>query len=145
MTDETLYVWASTVPILGWLALALSPLRPRLAIAAARVVAVAISVGYVVLIAHALSRPGPPMPDLATLAGLAQLFSDPRAALIGWFHFLALDLWTGAWEAEEARRRGVPALALLPSLALTFLAGPAGLLLFLVLRAVLTRRDSIPT
>lgn len=139
MSDDALYLWASTAPLAGWLALALQPLRPALAVAFARVVAVAIAVGYVVLIAHALSRPGGPLPDLATLDGLSALFADRRAALIGWFHFLALDLWTGTWEAEEARRRGMPHLALLPCLFLTLMAGPAGLLLFLGLRAAWRR------
>ena len=55
--------------------------------------------------------------------------------LVGWVHYLALDLWTGAWEAEEAGRRGMPHGAVLPCLLLTFLAGPAGLLLFLALEA----------
>ena len=54
--------------------------------------------------------------------------------LVGWVHYLAFDLWVGAWETEEAERRGMPHAALVPCLALTFLAGPVGLLLFLVLR-----------
>ena len=69
-----------------------------------------------------------------TIKKIATLFSQPRATLIGWFHFLALDLWAGAWEAEDAGRRGTPHARLLPCLILTLLAGPAGLLLYLVLR-----------
>ncbi len=141
MLDETVFAVASSAPLLGWLALALAPLRRGAAVAFARFFAIALAVGYVALIAAALMRPGSgPPPDLSTLAGIARLFSDPRAALIGWFHYLALDLWTGTWEAEEAARSGVPHLALLPCLALTLLAGPAGLLLFLVVRGVWGRR-----
>ena len=74
------------------------------------------------------------MPDLTTLSGLAHAFSTPRVMLVGWVHYLAFDLWVGAWETEEAGRRGMPHAALMPCLVLTFLTGPVGLLLFLVLR-----------
>ena len=43
------------------------------------------------------------------------------------------------WELRDARARGVPHLALLPCLGLTFMLGPVGLLLYFVLRGVLGR------
>jgi hypothetical protein len=45
-------------------------------------------------------------------------------------HYLCFDLAIGAWEARDARRRGVPHLALIPCLAATFMLGPLGLLLY---------------
>lgn len=135
MPDEQVFALASSVPLLGWAALAFAPRRQRgRAVAFARVLAVALAVGYVLLIAAALvGPPGPPV-DLTTLSGLAAAFSIPRVMLIGWFHYLALDLWTGTWEVEEAGRLGMPGWVLAPCLLLTLLAGPAGLLLFLALR-----------
>lgn len=135
MSDETVFAVASSAPLLGWLALAFAPLRRDALVAVARFWAIALAVGYVTLIAVTLATapPGGPPPDFTTLSGLASLFSQPRATLIGWFHFLALDLWTGAWEAEDAGRRGTPHWRLLPCLFLTLMAGPAGLLLYLVL------------
>ena len=134
MSDEVLFGLANAVPLLGWLALCLAPLARGRLVAAARVVAVVLAVGYAVLVVAALARAGGALPDLSTLGGLARAFSDPRVMLVGWVHYLAFDLWTGAWEAEEAGRRGIPHWAVLPCLALTFLAGPIGLVLFLVLR-----------
>lgn len=134
MSDEVLFGLANAVPLLGWLALCLAPLARGRLVAAARVVAVVLAVGYAVLVVAALARAGGALPDLSTLGGLARAFSDPRVMLVGWVHYLAFDLWTGAWEAEEAGRRGMPHWAVLPCLALTFLAGPIGLVLFLVLR-----------
>ena len=135
MSDEVLFGWANAVPLLGWLALACAPLARRPLVAAARVVAVVLAVGYAVMVAAALVRGGGGLPDLTTLPGLARAFSDPHVMLIGWVHYLAFDLWTGAWEAEEAGTRGLPHWAVLPCLALTFLAGPIGLVAFLALRA----------
>lgn len=137
MTDEHLFALANAVPLAGWLALCLAPLARARLVAAARVVAVVLAVGYAVLVAAALlGGGGGPMPDLTTLPGLARAFSDPHVMLIGWVHYLAFDLWAGAWEAEEAGRRGIPHWAVLPCLLLTFLAGPIGLALFLGVRGL---------
>lgn len=140
MSDDQLFALANALPLVGWLALCLAPLARPALVASARVVAAAMAVGYAVMVALALARAGGPAPDLTTLSGLARAFSDPHVMLVGWVHYLALDLWTGAWEAEDAGRRGVPHWLLLPCLALTFLAGPIGLLLFLGVRTLPGRR-----
>jgi hypothetical protein len=62
------------------------------------------------------------------------LFDNPQIALAGWVHYLAFDLFIGGWEVRTAQREGIPHLAVLPCLVLTFLFGPVGLLLFLGLR-----------
>lgn len=141
MTDAQLFAVANAVPLLGWLALLFAPLRRGPLIAAARVVAVVLAVAYLVLIAGRLgSAPGSlDLASFSTLDGLARAFDQPAVMLVGWVHYLAFDLWVGAWEAEEAHRRGVPHWMLIPCLALTFLAGPVGLLLFLLARAVFGR------
>lgn len=134
MTDDRLFGFANALPLVGWFALLLAPLARTTLVVAARVVAVVLAVSYMIGIAAALAAGGGPMPDFTTLSGLAHAFSTPRVMLVGWVHYLAFDLWVGAWEAEEAGRRGMPHAALVPCLVLTFLAGPVGLLLFLVLR-----------
>ena len=130
MTDEQLFGLANAVPLLGWAALCLAPLARERLVATARIVAVLLAVGYVVLVGFALGRGGGPLPDLTTLPGLARAFSHPHVMLIGWVHYLAFDLWAGAWAVEEAGRCAIPHWVVLPCLALTFLAGPAGLVLF---------------
>jgi len=134
VTDAQLFGLANAVPLLGWLALCAAPLARAGTVMAARVVAVVLAVGYGVMVSAALATAGRALPDLTTLPGLARAFSDPHVMLIGWVHYLAFDLWTGAWEVEEAGRRGMPHWAVLPGLVLTFLAGPIGLVLFLLLR-----------
>jgi hypothetical protein len=147
VSDAQLFAVANTVPLLGWAALLLAPLRRGPLIAAARVVALVLAVGYVVLIAQRLgSAPGQlDLESFATLEGLARAFAQPAVMLVGWVHYLAFDLWVGAWEAEEAHRRGVPHWALVPCLVLTILAGPAGLVLFLLARAAFRRRVTLET
>ena len=72
--------------------------------------------------------------DFTTIEGITAIFSHPLGVLTAWAHFLVLDLFAGMWEARDAEERGVPWWALAPCLLLTFIAGPAGLLLYFVLR-----------
>lgn len=53
--------------------------------------------------------------------------------------YLAFDLFVGSWIVEDGLTRGINRFALIPCLGLTFLFGPAGLLLFLGLRLLPAR------
>lgn len=72
--------------------------------------------------------------NFTTVDGIAAIFTHPFGILTAWVHYLIFDLFVGMWEARDARRRGMRHIALVPCLLLTFMAGPAGLLLYFVLR-----------
>jgi len=75
----------------------------------------------------------------ATLAQISQLFALPQVLLAGWVHYLAFDLFTGSWEARDAARLGISPWLVAPCLVLTFLLGPLGLALDLLLRLMLRK------
>jgi hypothetical protein len=54
--------------------------------------------------------------------------------VIGWTHYLAFDLFTGLWIARDADNKGFSRVAQVPILFATLMAGPVGLLIWLVLR-----------
>lgn len=140
MTLDTLFNVANTVALVGWIVLALAPLRRGLVITAARCIAVALAVAYTVLLVQAVASGGLGG-DLTTLSGLTEGFSRPEAVLVGWVHYLAFDLWVGSWAIADAGQRGVPHWAMIPVLFLTLMAGPVGLLTYLAVRAGLGRRN----
>ena len=70
----------------------------------------------------------------STRADVAALFRNPWALLAGWAHYLAFDLFIGGWQVRDAQRRRIPHPFVVPALVLTFLFGPAGLLLYLAIR-----------
>ncbi|GHA86957.1 hypothetical protein GCM10009069_07750 [Algimonas arctica] len=72
--------------------------------------------------------------NFTTVEGIAAIFTHPFGLLTAWVHYLVFDLFVGMWEARDARRRGMSHFALIPCLVLTFMAGPAGLLLYFGLR-----------
>ncbi len=87
---------------------------------------------YVVTLTSALA--GGAGGGFGSLAGVAELFRNPMALLAGWIHYLAFDLFIGSWQVRDARRRGLSRWLVSPCLILTFLFGPAGLLLYFGLR-----------
>jgi Domain of unknown function (DUF4281) len=133
MSPDALFQFTGPPAILGWLALILSPLAPRAADAVAAVAIPALlSVAYTALIlVHWSAAPG----GFGSLAEVMALFTSPALALAGWVHYLAFDLFVGAWIARTARAERIPHLLILPCLVLTFLFGPAGFLAFTALRA----------
>lgn len=74
--------------------------------------------------------------NFSTLEGVRNIFGNDMGVLVGWAHFLVFDLFVGAWEARDAQRRGFSHWLLVPCLLLTFMFGPVGLVLYLVLRVV---------
>jgi len=136
MTLEAIFSVANMTALASWLALAASPLFPKAAIlVAGRIVPLLLAVAYTGLIIAFWTRA---QGGFDSLANVQLLFTMPEMVLAGWLHYLAFDLFVGAWETRTARDEGIPHLLLLPCLVLTFLFGPVGLLAFVALRAART-------
>lgn len=137
MTPESAFSLASAFALCSWVLLALFPGRRSVTVVwAGAVLPALLALLYLALLA---ARLGHAQGGFGSLAEVQRLFSDPWLLLAGWVHYLAFDLFIGAWEARDAARRGVPRWALLPCLLLTFLVGPVGLLAWLGTRAALAR------
>ena len=134
MPVETLFFAANFLALTGWAVLALAPLRRGVFIAAARWVAAILGGAYFAILLYLVGGGGNGLELTMTAAGLAALFSRPEVLLLGWIHYLAFDLWIGAWIAQDARERRIPHGIVLPCLILTYFAGPVGLLIFLIVR-----------
>ena len=137
MSAERLFSILNLVAIAGWLPLVLLP-RARWATRIVPIVVpLLLGVVYVALVATTLGRSEG---GFSSLAGVGALFADPWALLAGWTHYLAFDLFIGGWEVRDARERDIPHLLVVPALLLTFLLGPAGLLLYLAIRTFAPHR-----
>jgi hypothetical protein len=133
MTADQLFSALNLLTMAAWLPLLVLP-RARWATTVLPVAMPSLLAAvYAVLVAATLSRSDG---GFSSLAGVRALFDDPWALLAGWVHYLAFDLFIGGWEVRDAQRRGIPHLLVVPALVLTFLLGPAGLWLYLGIRAV---------
>ncbi len=71
----------------------------------------------------------------SSLEQVKTLLSNDTALLAGWVHYLAFDLFIGAWIAHKADEIGISRILQAPILLATFMMGPLGLLMFLTLRS----------
>lgn len=137
MTPASLFELANLSALAGWalLALGIAFRWPRLRALAGLCLPAVLCVVYTALIGvHWSSAEG----GFATLDAVAALFRSPWMLLAGWLHYLAFDLFVGAWIAADAEMRGVRRTLLIPVLSAVFLFGPAGLLLWLGIRTAYT-------
>ena len=79
---------------------------------------------------------GGPPPDLTnySVEGLRAWFMSDGSIVLGWTHYLAFDLFVGLWIARDADAKGFRRPAQLPVLFLVLMAGPIGLLVWLIVR-----------
>lgn len=69
---------------------------------------------------------------------VADILGSREGAAVAWVHLLAFDLFVGRWAYLDSQERRIHPLAMTPILWATFLLGPVGLLLYLILRHPLT-------
>ena len=79
---------------------------------------------------------GAPPVDYAnySVEGLKAFFYSQGGIAIGWTHYLAFDLFVGLWIARDADAKDFSRLVQAPVLFATFMAGPIGLFVWLLIR-----------
>ncbi|MEO8667287.1 MAG: ABA4-like family protein [Bauldia sp.] len=128
---ETAFSAANILALIGWIGLVLLPGRAFVNTIASLIVPMLLAIAYAGLIgAYFAEADG----GFSSLAEVKLLFASDGLLLAGWLHYLAFDLFVGAWQARTARAEGIPHLVLVPVLILTFLLGPIGFLIFVIIR-----------
>jgi len=134
MSDQ-IFETVGKAALLGWVILILLPRRweplnwlPRY------IIPMGLSLVYLVL-----ALPGFFAVDgggYGSLDEISALFSSRDMLLAGWVHYLAFDLFIGAWIARQADTAAMSRVFQAPILLSTFLFGPVGLALFLMTRGL---------
>jgi hypothetical protein len=133
MAMETIFSTGSSVALLGWLLLVFVPYWRGIAqFVAAVAIPVVLSLAYTALIGVWWSRAEG---GFSSIEDVETLFQSRPMLVAGWLHYLAFDLWFGAWISREARKEGIPHLLVVPLLPLTLMFGPIGFLAFTLMRA----------
>ena len=124
MTPDDLFGLASAAVLPGWAILILAPRRwePLNAVPAL------IIPGVLRHFADAAAAGG----GYGSLSEVAALFGHDWLLLAGWVHYLAFDLFVGAWAAARMDARGLDRVAQGAILLSIFLFGPLGLMLVLL-------------
>lgn len=130
MTAETTFLVFTNAVVPAWILLVVAPrwIWTQRLVHAFWMPAI-IAGAYAIAIAKGIGS-GPEGANLSTLSGLMLAFSNPWSALAGWLHYLAFDLFVGAWEVRDAQRRNLPHAWVCICLFFTLMFGPLGLGLY---------------
>ena len=133
---QALFVLTNVVALFGWLLLLVFPRRPLIATAVLYLGVAVLCLCYAAMLGALVSGVAGHAPVLGeySVAGIRALFASDGAVVLGWTHYLAFDLFVGLWISKDADAKGFSRLAQVPVLAATFLVGPVGLLIWLLVR-----------
>jgi hypothetical protein len=137
MSQETIFSIVNSIALISWIILLIVPFRPITNKIILGVSVSLLSIAYAVLLFQTLQPAD--FQKFGTLEGITSLQSVPGAVLVGWIHYLAFDLMVGLFIANNAAKLGIKHIVILPALLATFMMGPAGLLLYLVIRWAITK------
>jgi Domain of unknown function (DUF4281) len=138
MTPDEIFLLCSGIALAGWLLLiVLSPIMPGVDKFLHGIIITLLAIVYGWLIVSSFN-PGD-MKKFGTLDGVMELFQNKTLVTAGWVHYLAFDLAVGAWIKRNSVQYGISHWMIIPCLLLTFMLGPLGLLLYLLIRVIKTR------
>jgi len=131
MTFEQLFTVANASVLPAWLLLIFAPRSKATALVAhSHLYPFLLGMLYLWLLVTTWGGDG----GMASLADVRTGFQHDGVLLLGWVHYLVFDLFIGAWMVRDAGRNGVLHLLIVPSLILTLMLGPVGLMTYLAIR-----------
>ena len=99
-----------------------------------KIIPILLSIIYVIYIIQAMQIGGGM--DFGSLQSVMALFTEEHAVLAGWVHYLAFDLLVGMWILNQNKTVKIHHLLIIPCLLASFMLGPDGFLLFMIMRAI---------
>ena len=134
MALETIFSLCSGLAMVGWLGLVFlskSPVARELLPSV--IIPVLLGVTYTYLM-FSFRGVAPAEGGFGTLAEVKALFSVDALLLAGWIHYLAFDLFIGAWIVRDSQTHHLRHWLVIPCLFFTLMTGPFGLLIYLLLK-----------
>jgi hypothetical protein len=131
--------------LIAWTALILLPRWPALLSAVlylgVGLLCLTYATGLIGLLSGMIPNPQGGGADFSTIAGVRAIFASDAGVTIGWTHYLAFDLFVGLWIARDGDAKNLSRFLQAPILLATFIAGPLGLGLWLLIREPAARRQ----
>ena len=133
---DTVFTIANALALVMWVALVFPPRWPALLAAILYLGVGLLSAAYAVFLIAVVTgiAPGGEGGEFSSIEGVRQIFSSDAGVTIGWIHYLAFDLFVGLWIARDADAKDFSRLVQAPILFATLMAGPLGLVLWLLVR-----------
>ncbi|MEL6878740.1 MAG: ABA4-like family protein [Pseudomonadota bacterium] len=123
--------------LIAWAALILAPRHPAVLAGVLYIGVGILCVIYAVSLIGVLSGffdAGDGGANFTSIEGVRAVFASDAGVVIGWAHYLAFDLFVGLWIARDADAKFFPRWIQAPILLATLMAGPMGLLVWILVR-----------
>ena len=132
MTPDQVFKIANTIALIPWILMAILP-RWSVTEKILNSYAFPALLAFVYIFYISMSI-GKASGGFSTLDGVAKLFRNKNALLAGWVHYLVFDLFVGTWIWRDSIQNGISHFILLPCLFFTLMFGPAGFLVYYIIR-----------
>ncbi|MCH2032830.1 MAG: DUF4281 domain-containing protein [Tenacibaculum sp.] len=106
-----------------------------------KIIPILLSLVYAFYVIQYLATEG--MMDFGSLNSVMELFTKENAVLAGWVHYLAFDLLVGMWIVNQNKKYNIHQLLIAPCLLGTFMFGPIGFLLFMIMKSLKKTENEI--
>ncbi len=139
MDASDVYVLAGIAIFIPWLLLLFAPYG-RLTDRAAQLFAVLFMASGTWFIVHFFLQ-ADVRSELLCLDCLAKLFANEHMVVAAWLNYLSFGLFAGLWIIHDGDSVAIPHFYRLVPLLLTFLAGPLGVVVYLLMRYLRTGKQ----
>ncbi|KPM49149.1 ABA4-like family protein [Jiulongibacter sediminis] len=138
MSPDQIFQLVNTIALLSWIILLLFPFKEwsKKLLLGIIISGFALLYGFLAFTHFSVDT----FESFGELSQLAQLNADPMNVVIGWIHYLAFDLLAGLYITKNAEELGLNRYLLIPCQLFTFIMGPLGVLLYLILRFAYTKK-----
>jgi hypothetical protein len=134
MNAATIFSQGNSFVLLGWILLIFLPKWKFTQTIILHGVVLLLAIVYSILIAQGISEFKPD--SFSTLANVKALFQEDNAVAAGWLHYLAFDLFVGAYVVRKSIQLGISRWIYTPILPFCFMFGPVGYLLFFIVKTI---------
>lgn len=142
MKAELVFTIFNTAVLLPWVLMLFAPFwKYTQLLVNSYAIPLALSVAYVAIIFTNLGAIA--QADFGSLKGIQALFvgagNAPYFAAAAWFHYLAFDLFVGTWIFNDAQKFKINHFAVVPCLVMTFMLGPTGFLVYMIIKLIIKK------
>lgn len=138
MDSSAIFSICNTIAFFSWIVLMIFPFSKLVQKILFIVVILSFSILYSAFVWPSMNMEA--FQEFSSLAGVTRLFSVPDMVLIGWVHYLCFDLMVGLYIVNNAEKNGINRFVIIPSLLFTFMMGPFGLLLYVIIKSIAIRK-----
>jgi len=145
MDWPTIFKLANLFVMLAWIVLIFGPRREAIYAILFDGVVGLFSLFYASMLIYLLfiaPSSGSGGPDFSTIEGVRTAFAADMGLTLGWVHYLAFDLFVGLWVARNADEISLSRIVQAPILLATFIFGPFGLFIYLIVRRIHGARNA---